>query len=308
MNDRTAQTGVLLAIAAYSMWGVAPMYFKLLLEVPATDILLHRIVWSMLILLVLVVVLRQVGKVREAIVNIRVMKVLLVSGLLLAGNWLLFIWAINNDHLLDASLGYYINPLLNVALGRIFLGERLRQMQKYAVGLAVTGVAILIISFGQVPWIALALAGSFGIYGLLRKQVAVDSLPGLMLETLLMMPFAIAYWIWLASPASNMLANPWDLNAILVCAGIVTTAPLLCFTGAARRIMYSTLGFFQYIGPSIMFILAVFLYKEPLHQERVITFALVWTGLALFSYDSYRHFQKNRKAKKALLAEQSESA
>lgn len=304
MTDRSAQTGVLLAIAAYTMWGIAPMYFKLLLDVPAPDILLHRIVWSMLILLVLVLALGQLPKVRQAISNPKVMKVLLISGLLLGGNWLLFIWAINNDHLLDASLGYYINPLLNVALGRIFLGERLRKLQKYAVALALSGVVILVVSFGQVPWIALALAGSFGIYGLLRKQVAVDSLPGLMLETLLMMPFAIAYWIWLASPASNMFANSWDMNSILVCAGIVTTAPLLCFTAAARRIMYSTLGFFQYIGPSIMFVLAVFLYNEPLHQERLITFALVWAGLALFSFDSYRHFRNNRKAMKQKLLSQ----
>ncbi|GGO66388.1 EamA family transporter RarD [Bowmanella pacifica] len=304
MTDRSAQTGVLLAIAAYTMWGIAPMYFKLLLDVPATDILLHRIVWSMLILLVLVLALGQLPKVRQAMGNPKVMKILLISGLLLGGNWLLFIWAINNDHLLDASLGYYINPLLNVALGRIFLGERLRKLQKYAVALALSGVVILVVSFGQVPWIALALAGSFGIYGLLRKQVAVDSLPGLMLETLLMMPFAIAYWIWLASPASNMFANSWDLNSILICAGIVTTAPLLCFTAAARRIMYSTLGFFQYIGPSIMFVLAVFLYNEPLHQERLITFALVWAGLALFSFDSYRHFRNNRKAMKQKLVSQ----
>ncbi|MBT1064008.1 EamA family transporter RarD [Bowmanella sp. Y26] len=304
MTDRSAQTGVLLAIAAYTMWGIAPMYFKLLLDVPAPDILLHRIVWSMLILLVLVLALGQLPKVRQAIGNPKVMKVLLISGLLLGGNWLLFIWAINNDHLLDASLGYYINPLLNVALGRIFLGERLRKLQKYAVALALSGVVILVVSFGQVPWIALALAGSFGIYGLLRKQVAVDSLPGLMLETLLMMPFAIAYWIWLASPASNMFANSWDMNSILICAGIVTTAPLLCFTAAARRIMYSTLGFFQYIGPSIMFVLAVFLYNEPLHQERLMTFALVWAGLALFSFDSYRHFRNNRKAMKQKLVSQ----
>ncbi|MDF2177837.1 EamA family transporter RarD [Aliiglaciecola sp. CAU 1673] len=302
MTDRKAQTGVLLAIAAYSMWGVAPMYFKMLLEVPAPDILLHRIVWSALILVVLVVLLGQISKVRQAVANPKVMKILLISGLLLAGNWLLFIWAVNNDHLLDASLGYYINPLLNVALGRLFLGERLRRLQKYAVGLAVAGVLILVVSFGQVPWIALALAGSFGVYGLLRKQVAVDSLPGLMLETLLMMPFAIVYWIWFASPASNMLENDMALNITLICAGIVTTAPLLCFTGAARRIMYSTLGFFQYIGPSIMFVLAVLLYNEPLHQERLLTFALVWSGLALFSFDSLRHFRQNRKAQKAALA------
>ena len=205
----------------------------------------------------------------------------------------------NNDHLLDASLGYYINPLLNVFLGRMFLQERLRPLQQTAVVIAVLGVAILILSYGQVPWIALVLAASFGVYGLLRKQVAVDSLPGLLIESTMMLPFAIGYWIWFAGPASNMFTNNMELNAILIAAGIVTTAPLLCFTAAARRIMYSTLGFFQYIGPSIMFVLAVFLYDEPLSEARLVTFAFVWVALVLFSFDSFRAYRSQQKLQAA---------
>lgn len=298
MNDKSVKAGVLFAIAAYAMWGFAPMYFKLLVDVPALEILMHRIVWSVVILVALIFAVGQLDKVVAALKNSKVLKILLISGLLLGANWLLFIWAVNNDHLLDASLGYYINPLLNVFLGRVFLGERLRNLQRAAVVLAIVGVTILVASYGQVPWIALVLASTFGVYGLLRKQVAVDSLPGLLIESTMMLPLAILYWVMFAGDASNMLNNTMTLNVILISAGIVTTAPLLCFTAAARRIMYSTLGFFQYIGPSIMFILAVFLYGEPLDEARLITFGFVWCALALFSFDSYRQYRRNRKAMK----------
>jgi len=271
------------------------MYFKLVAQIPAAEILVHRIVWSVLVLVVLVLAAGHIAKVRDALRNKRVLQVLLVSGLLLAGNWWLFIWAVNNNHLLDASLGYYINPILNVFLGRIFLGEKLRRPQQFAVVLAIIGVSILVFSYGQVPWIALVLAGTFGVYGLLRKQVRVDSLPGLFIESCMMLPFAIAYWFVYASDESNMFSNDWSLNLILIGAGIVTTAPLLCFTAAARRIMYSTLGFFQYIGPSIMFVLAVFLYAEPLSDERLITFAFVWLALAIFSTDSLYAYRMNKR-------------
>ncbi|TRY33954.1 EamA family transporter RarD [Aliiglaciecola sp. M165] len=296
MQDKTIKAGVLFALAAYGMWGFAPMYFKLLMELPAPEILVHRIVWSVAVLVLLVWTMGQKNKVIDALKNSRVLLILLASGLLLAANWLLFIWAINNDHLLDASLGYYINPLLNVFLGRIFLAEKLRRMQKLAVGLAVFGVLVLIFSYGQVPWIALILAVSFGIYGLLRKQVAVDSLPGLLIETVMMLPFALVYWVFFTSELSNLFNNEMTLNLLLIGAGIVTTAPLLCFTAAARRIRYSTLGFFQYIGPSIMFLLAVFLYGEPLHEARLMTFGFVWCALLLFSADSYRAYSQQKMA------------
>jgi len=298
MNDKAVKSGVLFAIAAYTMWGIAPMYFKLIDQVPAMEILMHRIIWSVLVLVLLVAVTGKINKVKQAILNPKVMQILLISGLLLAANWFIFIWAINNNHLLEASLGYYINPLLNVFLGRLFLGERLRRMQKVAVGLALSGVAYFIVSYGQLPWVALALAGTFGIYGLLRKQVAVDSLPGLLIESVFLLPPAIVYWIWFAGEYSNMLTNDLPLNITLICAGIVTTAPLLCFTAAAKRIMFSTLGFFQYIGPSLMFVLAAAVYGEPLDNSKLVMFAFVWLALGLFSYDSLRQCQKVKKALK----------
>jgi chloramphenicol-sensitive protein RarD len=293
------KSGVIFALAAYGMWGIAPLYFKLLHAMPAREILMHRIIWSVLVLCILVLVTGKFKQVTAAAKNLKVMSILLVSGLLLAVNWLIFIWAINNEHLLDGSLGYYINPLLNVFLGRLFLQERLRTMQKAAVALAFVGVAILIISFGQVPWIALSLAITFGIYGLLRKKVAVDSLPGLLLETLMMLPFALIYWISFSSELSNLSTNSLSFNISLISAGIVTTAPLLCFTAAARRLRYSTLGFFQYLGPSIMFIMAVWWFNEPLDQAKIITFIFVWLALAVFSIDSYRAY-RSTKAQVAL--------
>ncbi|MDP5031540.1 MAG: EamA family transporter RarD [Paraglaciecola sp.] len=295
MNDKTIKSGVLFALAAYAMWGFAPLYFKLLQALPAQEILMHRVIWSVLVLCILVIFTGKFTQVKIAAKNIKVMSILLLSGLLLAVNWLIFIWAINNGHLLDGSLGYYINPLLNVFLGRLFLQERLRPLQKAAVALAFIGVSILVISFGQVPWIALSLAATFGIYGLLRKKVAVDSLPGLLLETMMMLPFALIYWYGFSSELSDLTSNSLSLNVSLICAGIVTTAPLLCFTGAARRLRYSTLGFFQYLGPSIMFVIAVWWFNEALDMAKITTFAFVWLALAMFSFDSYRAYRSSKK-------------
>ena len=296
-QENAVQVGVICAIAAYTMWGIAPIYFKQLMVLPATEILMHRIIWSALLLVGLISALNQWGKVLTALRTKKVMKILLVAGLLLGGNWLLFIWAINNDHLLDASLGYYINPLINVFLGRLFLKEKLKPTQQLAVLLAMVGVSILIFSYGHVPWIAILLAISFSVYGLLRKQVAVDSLPGLLIETLMLTPLAVGYWVLFGSQYSNLFTNEVSMNLLIIMAGIVTTAPLLCFTAAARRIMYSTLGFFQYIGPTIMFVLAVYLYDEPLDNARIVTFAFVWVALLLFSADSFLSYTKQRKAK-----------
>ena len=291
-----AQVGVICAIAAYSMWGVAPVYFKQLMVLPAAEILMHRVIWSVVLLVGFIAALKQWPKVGAAFRNKRVMQILFVAGLLLGANWLLFIWAINNDHILDASLGYYINPLINVFLGRLFLGERLRNLQRVAVGLAVVGVAILIFSYGHVPWIALVLAGSFSVYGLLRKQVAVDSLPGLFIETLMLSPLAIIYWLFFGSEYSNLFNNDATLNTLILAAGIVTTAPLLCFTAAARRIMYSTLGFFQYIGPSIMLMLAVIFYGETFTTEKAIVFGFIWAGLVMFTLDAILGKRSNSKS------------
>ncbi|MDB4279218.1 EamA family transporter RarD [Paraglaciecola sp.] len=295
MNDKSVKAGVLFALAAYSMWGIAPMYFKLLTSVPALEIVMHRIVWSVLVLCLLLAVRKKFGQVFNAMRDPKVIATLSISGLLLAANWLVFIWAVNNDQMLDASLGYFINPLFNVLLARFFLQESLTRLQLLAVFVALAGVAFLIFSYGQLPWVALVLATSFSIYGLLRKKVSVDSMPGLLIESCIMLPFALLYWFVMDTTSGNMLTNSFELNATLLLAGVVTTAPLLCFTAAARRIRYTTLGFFQYIGPSLMFLLAVIHYQEPLDTTRVVTFVCVWSGLLIYVYDSLRVYRKSRQ-------------
>jgi chloramphenicol-sensitive protein RarD len=295
LNDKSVKAGVIFALAAYTMWGIAPMYFKLLTSVPALEIVMHRIVWSVLVLCLLLLVRQKFSQVFKAIRDPKVIATLSISGLLLAVNWLIFIWAVNNDQMLDASLGYFINPLFNVLLARFFLQESLTRLQLLAVFVALAGVAFLIFSYGQLPWIALVLATSFSIYGLLRKKVTVDSMPGLLIESCIMLPFALLYWLVMDTTSGNMLVNSFDLNVTLLLAGVVTTAPLLCFTAAARRIRYTTLGFFQYIGPSLMFLLAVMHYQEPLDTTRVVTFVCVWSGLLIYVYDSLRVYRKSRR-------------
>ncbi|HDL9490913.1 TPA: EamA family transporter RarD [Vibrio cholerae] len=296
-DQQDAKKGILLAISAYTMWGIAPIYFKALGAVSALEILSHRVVWSFVLLAVLIHLGRRWRSVVGVVHTPRKFWLLLVTALLVGGNWLIFIWSINANHMLDASLGYYINPLLNVLLGMLFLGERLRKLQWFAVALAAIGVGIQLVVFGSVPIVAIALATSFGFYGLLRKKIQVDAQTGLFLETLFMLPAAI-YLIWLAdTPTSDMALNTWQLNLLLVCAGVVTTLPLLCFTGAAARLKLSTLGFFQYIGPSLMFLLAVLVYGEAFTSDKAITFAFIWSALVIFSVDGLKAGHAARRAR-----------
>lgn len=292
-----SRQGVFFAIAAYTMWGIAPVYFKWLESVPALEILSHRIIWSFILVLALILLLRRGSRLKPVLQNKQQMLRLSLATCLLGGNWFLFIWAINNDHILDASLGYYINPLLNVAIGMAFFAERMRKMQLVAIALACTGVIIQIISFGSVPWVALTLACSFAIYGAIRKRLPIDSITGLWLETLILLPVVLVYMVFFASSsAADMTQNTWQVNTLLIAAGVVTTAPLLCFTAAAQRIRYSTLGFFQYIGPSLMFILAVWVYGEPLATDKLVTFAIIWLALAVYSIDTLLFQQRSKRA------------
>jgi chloramphenicol-sensitive protein RarD len=295
--DTEQRKGAIFACLAFFMWGLAPIYFKMIQHVSAFEILMHRVIWSVMFLILVVSVLNYWDKIKRILIQPKLILMLVVTSTLLGFNWGLFIWAINNNHMLDASLGYYINPLLNVLLGMVFLNERLRKLQGAAVALAFTGVLLQLISFGSFPVVAFSLATSFALYGLLRKKLQVDALPGILIEALILLPVALTYW-WLMVPTetSNLPANDWLTNALLVSAGIVTTLPLLCFTGAAKRLQYTTLGFFQYIGPSLMFILAVVFYGEVFDAERVITFACIWSALAIFSWDSYHQSRKRRKA------------
>ncbi|MCL5255844.1 MAG: EamA family transporter RarD [Gammaproteobacteria bacterium] len=299
--DQQARQGVLFALGAYGIWGFAPIYFKAVAFVPAMEILTHRILWAFFFLLALLVASGKIRQIALAFQSPKQLLLLAFAALLIGLNWLLFIWAVANDHILDASLGYYINPLLNVAIGMLFFSERLRRLQLWAIALAVAGVAVQIITFGSVPWIALVLASSFATYGAIRKKLPFDSLTGLFLEVILLLPFMLIYFIGFAdSSASNLLENSWKLNSLLIFAGIITTVPLLFFTGAAKRIRYSTLGLFQYIAPSLMFILAVFLYNEPLSADKLITFVMIWTALALYSFDAMRTHRQVRQAARAI--------
>lgn len=300
MQQHVQRQGVIYALCAYTLWGLAPIYFKTIAAVPAAEILTHRMIWSCALLLVLTLLGRQWHKVQAVLRQPKVLLTLAFTSVTVGGNWLLFIWAINNGHMLDASLGYYINPLFNVLLGMLFLSEKLRRLQWWAVGLAAIGVAIQIIAFGSLPWIALVLASSFAIYGLIRKKLALDALTGLLIETLIMLPPAAIYlWGIADSPTSHLTQNDWHLNLLLIAAGAVTTAPLLCFTAAATRLKLSTLGFFQYIGPSLMFILAVTLYGEALALDKMITFAFFWSALVLFSLDGLRSGKRRQAAEQA---------
>lgn len=293
---REQKLGGLFAASAYTLWGIAPLYFKQIDFIPASEILIHRIIWAFALLLPVLFLLKQGWDTLNILRQPKLLASLFISAVLLGGNWWLFIWAVNNNHMLEASLGYYINPLLNVLLGMIFLGERLRKLQWLAVCLAAAGVLWQIISLGAIPWIALTLASSFALYGLLRKKMAVDAIKGLFIESLLLLPLGLYYWWSLTeSVTADLSANTIGLNLYLMAAGLVTTIPLLCFIAAARRLQLSTMGFFQYIGPTLMFIFGVWLYKEPFVLERLFTFGLIWLALLCYSLDAWQ--ARQRKAR-----------
>lgn len=284
--------GLVSAASAFLIWGISPIYWKALQAVPALEIIMHRMVWSFFFLVPLIIIMRRWQEFIDVFKNRRTLLILLVTAVIIGGNWLLYIWAVNNDHLLQASLGYYINPLVNVVLGMVFLRERLRPPQIVSVLLAFVGVLYLTISIGEFPWIALVLALSFGFYGLIRKVAPVGSLAGLTVETLLLSIPALIYLFYLDSRgAGTIFRVSLKLNLLLMGCALVTAIPLLFFTLGARRLYLSTLGLLQYIAPSCMFILAVFLFHEPFSNAQVVTFVFIWTALVIYSTDSVRYYR-----------------
>ena len=282
-----AQIGVLYALSAYFIWGVAPLYFKYLAFISVYEILSHRVIWSVVVTALLVSYLKDWPNVMSVCRQYKSLLILVITSLLISCNWLVFIWAINNGKMLEASLGYFINPIVNVVLGLAFLSERLSRLKWFAVFLAFIGVAAQAWQLGELPWVSLVLPLTFAFYGLLRKKVKVKAITGLFLETLVVLPIAMVYLLTVAhSDTSNLLNNEWSLNVFLMLAGVITALPLICFGQAALRLPLSTLGFFQYLGPSLMFILAVFLYKEPVSLVKLFTFACIWAGILLFVFES----------------------
>jgi len=301
MNENPTRQGILCALGAYLIWGLAPAYFKLIQQVPATEILTHRIIWSVVFMLLLLSLCHKWRQVRDVFRRPAILLLLGVTSVLVGGNWLLYIWSVNHHHMLEASLGYFINPLVNILLGMVFLGERFRKLQWLAVILAMCGVLLQLWKFGSLPWIALGLAFSFAFYGLLRKKLAVDPQTGMLIETLWLLPAGAWYLFVVAdSPTSHLGANPWQLNLLLVAAGVITTTPLLLFTAAANRLRLSTLGFFQYLGPTLMFLLAVLFYGEAMTEDKLFAFGFIWLALAVFIFDAVIMQQKSRHIRRGV--------
>ena len=281
--------GILSAALAYICWGLFPIYFKLLADIAPLEVLVHRVLWSLVFVMLVLTARRQWTWLAQARRQPRVLGVFSASALLLSVNWLTYIWAVTNGHVIEASLGYFITPLVNVLLGYTVLGERLRTVQWAAVALAAAGVVWLAVQGDRVPWIALVLACSFGSYGLLRKVAPLGALEGLTLETMLLAPLAAVVALWAVLNGSASFPHPSDwTNALLIGIGPVTAIPLLLFAAGARRITMSTLGLLQYIGPSIQFVLGVWLFNEVFTPVRAVGFGLIWLALLIYSVDSVR--------------------
>ena len=289
--------GVLNAVSAFLIWGLCPIYYKFLPAVPTFEILMHRMVWSFLFLLPLVLFQGRWNEFKQALKNGRNLMILLATTLIVSGNWFVFIWAINHNQILQTSLGYYINPLINILFGVVFLKERLRFAQIVAVFLAGMGVLFLTAHHGKLPWIALTLAITFGLYGLIRKVAPVSALIGLTVETFFMSIPALFYLVHLYTcGAGAFLRISIQINLILICAALVTALPLLLFTTGARMLHFSTVGVLQYIAPSATFLLAVFVYKEPFTMVQVWAFGLIWTALCIYSTESVIFYRRNSAA------------
>ena len=280
------KSGLPAALAAYVIWGLMPLYLILVRSVPAFEFVGWRIIWTLPICLAIVWFRGQAAEVRTALADRAVLRTLLASAALIAVNWLVYVWAIMHGHVYAASLGYYINPLLNVLLGTVLLGERLTRLQWLAVALAAIGVAILSAGALTTLWISVTLAFSFGTYGVLRKQVAVGSLPGLTIESLqLFAPAALLCWWYAAQPAGSSFGHDAMLSLAIMAGGLITAVPLLLFAVAARRMAYSSLGFIQFLAPTIVFLLGLFVFEEALKPAQLACFVLIWIALALFVWD-----------------------
>ncbi|MGZ8329078.1 MAG: EamA family transporter RarD [Allosphingosinicella sp.] len=294
------RSGLLMGLGAYALWGVLPLYFKALIHVGAAEIVAHRILWSLLFLGALATLWRKWPLIRAALANRRVALTLLLTAILIGINWLVYIYAVVTGHVLEGSLGYYLNPLVNVLLGVFLLKEKLSALQKAAVFLAGAGVAFLALGAGDAIWISLTLAASFAVYGFLRKVAPVESLEGLWIETLFLAPLALGWVVWLAQAGDSAFLDSRLTDLLLILGGALTAIPLLLFTAAAKRLPYSTLGFLQYVAPSIQFLLAVLVFGEALTKAHIVCFAAIWIALAIFVGEGLR---AGRAARAAAAAE-----
>ncbi len=284
--DAEVRSGVILGLLAYTMWGIFPVYFKLIELVAPTEVLVHRVVWAVPFGALIIMGRRQWPEVRAAFVERSMLAWLALAALSISVNWLIYIWAVQNERIFEASLGYYINPLMYVAVGVVLLGERLRRPQVIAVILAFIGVAYLTISGGIFPWVALSLAALFTAYGVIRKQVAIGAMPGLFVETTLLFPFAIAWLVFLIlGGQASFGAGDTGLSMLLVLGGPITVMPLLLFAISAKRLSLTTIGFMQFLAPTLQFFTGLY-YGEKLTTAHLVCFGLIWMAVLFFSYDA----------------------
>jgi len=288
-----ARSGGLVMFAAYVMWGCFPLYFHLFTGVSAWEVLAHRVVWSVAFVSILISLMGRWGAVALVLGSIRRLWMFLLSGFFISINWGVFIWASTNGHIIDAGMGYFLNPLVAVALGALWLKERMSRRQLAALLLVGAGVAVLVIKQGQVPWIALALALAFGHYGLVRKQAPADPLTGLLAETLMVTPLALGFIVYqyTSGQGAFLVGNP-KMDALLAISGVVSSVPLILFAFGAKRIRLATVGLLQYVNPTMHVLLAVFLFGEAFNAAYGLAFAGIWTGLALYSWDTLRRLRR----------------
>ena len=280
-NSPNARTGFALGLAAYALWGVLPIYFKIIEVLPATDIVAHRVIWSIPFLAILILSTRGWPKVEQAIRSGRTLVILTTTAALIGANWLLYVHAVTSGHILAASFGYYLNPLANVLLGRFVLHEKLNRLQWTAVAIAAAGISVLAAGALSQSWLSLALCVTFALYGLLRKIVAADAVTGLAIETVILFPLALLWLAWRHAQGEAVMGTSEMLTMLLLLAGVVSTTPLLLFTAAAKRLQYSTLGMLQFIAPTLQFLIAV-IYGERVTLAHAIAFPAIWAALVLY--------------------------
>ncbi|WP_245426809.1 EamA family transporter RarD [Mesorhizobium sp. YM1C-6-2] len=293
--DNSASRGLLFALSAYGLWGVMPLFLKLVDHIPAVEVVAHRIIWSVPIAGAVLLALGRTSDIKAALRSPRTLALAALTASLITVNWGIYVWAIAVDRTVEAALGYYINPLMSIAMGAALLGEKLSPVQVAAVGLAIVAVGVLTVEAGGLPWVSLALASTFAVYGFLRKTLPIGPSQGFFLEVLLLTVPSLAYLVWLSVGGEGHFVPSQPENMVLlVLCGPATAVPLILFGFGAKLLRYSTIGIMQYISPTIVFLIAVFVFREPLGASRMIAFALIWAALALYSWSMFSRRAQSR--------------
>ena len=292
-ENRDTPQGLAFALTAYVLWGFLPLYMKLLSHIPPAEVVAHRVIWSLPIAATLLIILGRTGDIKTALTTPKMLAMGCVTAALISINWGFYVWAITSGHALDAALGYYINPLFSVFLGAVLLGERLNKLQLAALALAFAAVVILTLEAGKLPWVAIALFVTWGFYALAKKSLPIGPNQGFLLEVMILTPPAIAYLIWLG-PTGNFLGSAYDTWLLLGC-GVVTAVPLLIYANGAKLLRLSTIAILQYIAPTMIFLIGVFVFKEPFGGARMIAFPMIWMALVLYSIAIFRNMRAARK-------------